>query len=81
MWSWKCETVTDNAQTADCNFRYQDLYMALHTLPYKERTSLLLFYMKGYSIKEIARIVDCSEDAVKKQLSRGRDHLKQKIKR
>jgi RNA polymerase sigma-70 factor (ECF subfamily) len=55
--------------------------MALQTLPYKERTSLLLFYMKGYSIKEIARIVDCSEDAVKKQLSRGRDHLKQKIKR
>ena len=77
----KACALTDNAQTADSNFRYQDLYMALQTLPYKERTSLLLFYMKGYSIKEIARIVDCSEDAVKKQLSRGRDHLKQKIKR
>lgn len=35
-----------------------------------------MFYMSGYSIKEIAGITSSSEDAVKKQLSRGRDNLK-----
>lgn len=77
----KAGSIHDQTDNADHAFRYQELYMAMETLPPKERTSLLLFYMKGYAIKEIARIVDCSEDAVKKQLSRGRDHLKQNIKR
>lgn len=36
----------------------------------------LMFYMSGYSVKEIADITDCTIDAVKKQLSRGRDNLK-----
>lgn len=73
--------IYDQTDNADCAFRYEELYLALEGLPPKERTSLLLFYIKGYSVKEIARIVDCNEDAVKKQLSRGRDHLKQKMKK
>lgn len=66
---------------ADGAFEYQDLYCALALLPHKERTAVLLFYLKGYSIKEISRITDCSEDAVKKQLSRGREQLRNKLKR
>ena len=58
---------------------YEDLYLALSTLPPKERSAITLFYMTGYSIKEIAQITDTSEDAVKKQLSRGRDKLKIKL--
>ena len=46
----------------------------------KERSSITLFYLNGYNIKEIAAITDTSEDAVKKQLSRGRDKLKEKLK-
>lgn len=65
---------------ADRDFRYQPLYMALEKLPPKERTAILLFYLKGYSIKEIADIVDATEDAVKKQLSRGRVKLKNLLK-
>ena len=42
----------------------------------RERTAILLFYLEGYSIKEIAEIIDSSQDAVKQQLSRGRAHLK-----
>ena len=60
---------------------YQELYIALDALPSKERYAILLFYMQGYSIREISQITDCSEDAVKKQLSRGRDQLKNKIQR
>ena len=65
----------------DGAFEYQDLYCALGLLPYKERTAVLLFYLKGYSIKEISKITDCSEDAVKKQLSRGREQLRNKLER
>ena len=60
--------------------RFEDLYYALSTLPPKERSAITLYYLTGYSIKEIAQITDTSEDAVKKQLSRGRDKLKEKLK-
>ena len=64
---------------ADSSYEHQNLYLALRTLPPKERSSITLFYLTGYSIKEIAAITDTSEDAVKKQLSRGRDKLKQQL--
>ena len=64
---------------ADSSFEHQDLYLALRTLPPKERSSITLFYLNGYSVKEIAAITETSEDAVKKQLSRGRDKLKERL--
>ncbi len=64
---------------ADSSFEHQDLYLALHTLPPKERSAITLFYLNGYSIKEIAAITDASQDAVKQQLSRGRDKLKARL--
>ena len=72
--------VSSTNANADAEFEHQDLYLALRTLPPKERSSITLFYLNGYSIKEIAAITDTSEDAVKKQLSRGRDKLKEKLK-
>ena len=39
-----------------------------------------MFYLTGYNIKEIAAITEASEDAVKKQLSRGRDKLQAQLK-
>lgn len=65
-----------SAESCDEIFRYQELYEALNRLTHKERTSVLLFYMEGYSIKEIAEIVETSQDAVKQHLSRGRIHLR-----
>ena len=57
-----------------------DLYLALSTLPPKERSAITLFYLNGYSIKEIASITETSQDAVKQQLSRGRDKLRAILK-
>ena len=71
----------DPAREADLTFRYQELYIALTTLSEKERTALLLFYINGYDIREISHIMECTEDAVKKLLSRGRDHMKTKMTR
>lgn len=64
----------------DGAFRYQELYAALNSLPPKERTSILLFYIEDYSVKEIAGIVGASQDAVKQHLSRGRSHLRGLLK-
>ena len=75
----EARTLVSNS-TADASFEHQDLYLALRTLPPKERSAITLFYLNGYNIKEIAAITEASEDAVKKQLSRGRDQLKEKLK-
>lgn len=69
-----------SSTTADSEFEHQDLYLALRTLPPKERSAITLFYLNDYNIKEIAAITDTSEDAVKKQLSRGRDKLREQLK-
>ena len=66
---------------ADGKFEYQELHLALDKLSPKERSVILLHYMQGYSIAEISEITDDSQSAIKKQLERGREHLKQKMKR
>lgn len=68
-------------EASDGTFRYEALYAALATLPERERTALLLFYLKGYAVKEISDIMECGEDAVKKQLQRGREHLRNKLEK
>lgn len=65
-----------SGETSDSGFRYQELYSALSRLSDKERTSVLLYYMEGYSVKEIAEIVEASQEVVKQHLSRGRSHLR-----
>lgn len=69
-----------STKTADEGFNHQDLYLALSILPPKERSAITLYYLNGYDIKEIATITEASVDAVKKQLSRGRDKLKEVLK-
>lgn len=65
---------------ADDAFRYQELYAALDKLPPRERSAILLHYLQGYAIKEIAVIIEASTDAVKQYLSRGRAHLRSLLK-
>ncbi|MBO4489685.1 MAG: RNA polymerase sigma factor [Bacteroidales bacterium] len=67
-------------QSADDAFIYQELYEAIGTLPLKEKSAILLFYVSGYTVKEISKITSCSQLAVKQQLSRGRDKLRQLLK-
>ncbi len=75
------ETLSENEKVyttteADSQFEYQALYNALSQLSERERSVILLHYMQGYSIKEIAELTESSTDAVKQQLSRGRQHLR-----
>ena len=68
-------------QSADQAFAYQELYEAIGTLALKEKSAILLFYINGYSVKEISKITSSSQIAVKQQLSRGRSKLRQILKR
>ena len=65
-----------SSDTSDSSFRYQALYSALDSLPERERTSVVHYYLEGYSVREIADIVQVSQDAVKQHLFRGRKHLR-----
>lgn len=62
---------------ADDAFKYQGLYDALSKLTPRERTSIALHYLDGYSVKEIADIEGSTVDAVKQHLARGRRHLQE----
>lgn len=62
---------------SDASFRFQELHQALEQLSTKVRTSILLYYMEGYSVREVAGILDTGEDAVRQHLARGRKHLKE----
>ena len=57
-----------------------EVYYAVMELPVKYRTVIHLYYYEGYSIKEIADILQVTESAIKSRLSRARDTLKQKLK-
>ena len=61
---------------SDDTFKYQALYQARAKIPSHERTTILLFYMEGYSTKEISQTLEISQEAVRQQLSRGRVHLR-----
>ncbi len=69
-----------SSSSTDAGFEHQSLYLALRTLPPKERSAITLFYLNGYSVKEIAAITDASQDAVKQQISRGRERLRAILK-
>lgn len=68
-------------EKADSGFQYQALYQALRRLSATERTTVAMFYLDGYAVKEIAGLTNTGEDAVRQQLSRGRKHLKDLMKK
>lgn len=51
------------------------IWKAMEDLPINEQNALILFYWDDLSVREIATIMDKSENAVKLLLSRGRKRL------
>lgn len=56
------------------------IFDALMTLPSKSRTILTLYYVEGYSVKEIAKIIGKTTSCVKMRLQKGRRLLKDKYR-
>lgn len=64
---------------ADAKFRYQKLYLAMESLPEKEKAAIVLHYFEDLSIKDIAAILQIPVGTVKYHLSIGRNHLRDKL--
>lgn len=52
---------------------------ALDAMPDDQREALVLMYLQGHSVQEIAERTDVSVSAVKMRLKRGRDALRQEL--
>ena len=60
---------------------YSELYEAISRLSEDARLSVTLYYMEGYSEREIAGILGVTESTVKNRLSRARARLKNEWER
>ncbi len=58
---------------------YSDLYEALSHLSEEIRLTVTLYYMEGYSVKEIAALMNTTESAVKNRLMRAREKMKKEL--
>lgn len=58
---------------------YTDLYEAISHLSEKARLTITLYYMEGYSVKEIAALMETTESAVKNRLAQARAKLKYEL--
>lgn len=54
---------------------------ALESLGFEQRVPLILFYLGGFSLDEIAYVLDCPVGTVKSRLHYGRSNLKRELER
>lgn len=68
----------ENSGAAE-NKKYTHLYMAILNLPEELRILVTLYYIEGFSQKEIAEILHIQEGTIKSRLSRARDLLREQL--
>ena len=68
--------ITDGLSGSD-----REILSLIWNLDYKLKSVVILFYIEGYSVNEIADILKTSPSAVKKRLQRAREKLSVKYKR
>lgn len=56
---------------------HTEIFQILEKLPAKNKTVIILHYLEGFSVEEIARMLHLSTSAVKMRLSRGREQMKE----
>ncbi len=82
MFRVKKETVNiddvENIGIAQSDYETFELIMSL---PAKYKVIMTLYYVEGYKSKEIAEIIDISEEAVRKRLQKGRELLKKEFEK
>jgi RNA polymerase sigma-70 factor (ECF subfamily) len=58
---------------------YGLVYEALDKLEFKQRATLVLFYLHDFSLVEIAEIMDCPVGTVKSRLHYARENLRREL--
>lgn len=71
----------DIDEIKDIGIRESDfgVFEIIMGLPAKYKIVLTLYYVEGYKCREIAEIVNISEEAVRKRLQKGREMLKKEM--
>lgn len=69
------------AIAAEENEQHIEIFRILEKLPAKNKTVIVLHYLEGFSVEEIAHMLRISVSAVKMRLSRGREQMKDVIER
>ena len=59
--------------------KYSGLYQAVLDLPEELRILVTLYYLEGFSQKEISKILEMREGTIKSRLSRARKMLREKL--
>lgn len=72
------EVSIDGAAAADSHVALRELGDLLAELPEEQRSALVLQALEGFSNREIAEILECSEGAVEQRLVRARAALRKK---
>lgn len=73
------KTEWEEERTASAAGDDREFYELLSELPDDARVIFLLYYGEGFSVKEVAQILELNENTVKSRLSRGRKKLRQAI--
>jgi RNA polymerase sigma-70 factor, ECF subfamily len=68
--------VADDRPDAHANAEAKALHAILATLPQRQRAAIALFYLEGFSMKEVAEVLGTNSKAVEGLLSRGKAALK-----
>lgn len=58
---------------------FSGLYLAIKKLPERIRITVVLYYVEGYSVKEIKQILKIPAGTVKSRLAKGRKLLKNRL--
>ncbi len=64
----------------DAPSREQEIRVALDALDVRQRAALTLFYLDGYSLREIGQMLNLPQGTVKNRLFRGRQKLRDILK-
>ncbi|MDE6364240.1 MAG: sigma-70 family RNA polymerase sigma factor [Lachnospiraceae bacterium] len=71
------DNIAEEAATEQAD--YSELYDALSRLPEEIRLTVTLYYIEGYSVKEIADLMKTTQSAVKNRLMRARAKMKKDL--
>ncbi len=82
MFRVKRETINiDDVENIGIDQNDYETFELIMSLPAKYKVVMTLYYVEGYRSKEIAEIIDISEEAVRKRLQKGRELLKKEFEK
>ena len=77
--AWRRDEPLEDHLELAASGREAQVLEAVLALPERYKTAVYLYYYEGYSLKEIASILDCPQATVRTRLARARKQLKQML--